>query len=120
MKIGSIMVPLVAILVPLAGATGQTLSPTNVFDASTTTPITGGATAGAHLTVQSWGIAGERGGKGPDLEIPLKGFLCGSCAQRRTFRDDRRPDHQPSAGRLLDRQAWGDDDGQGAWRIRHV
>ena len=47
MKIGSIMVPLVAIMVPLAGATGQTLSPTNVFDASTTTPITGGATAGA-------------------------------------------------------------------------
>ena len=38
MKIGSIMVPLVAILVPLAGAMGQTLSPTNVFDASTTTP----------------------------------------------------------------------------------
>jgi hypothetical protein len=117
MKIGSIMVPLVAILVPLAGATGQTLSPTNVFDASTTTPITGGATAGAHLTVQSWGIAGERGGKGPDLEIPLKGFY---VAHALSGALSATTDHQPSAGRLLDRQAWGDDDGQGAWRIRHV
>jgi hypothetical protein len=60
-------------LVPLAAATGQTLLPTAVFDASTTTPTTGGM-ASVHLTVQSWGIAGERDGKGPDLEIPLKGF----------------------------------------------
>ena len=97
MKIGSIMVPLVAILVPLAGATGQTLSPTNVFDASTTTPITGGATAGAHLTVQSWGIAGERGGKGPDLEIPLKGFYVAhalSCALSATI-DGQTTNHLP-------------------------
>jgi quercetin dioxygenase-like cupin family protein len=74
MKSAAISVALVAIVIPLVEAMAESLSPTKVFDGNTTTPIKGGATQAVHLSVQSWGIAGERGGKGTAQEIPLQGF----------------------------------------------
>jgi hypothetical protein len=74
MKLATISAALVAIVTPLVGAMAESLSPTKVFDGDTTTPTKGGASQVVHLSVQSWGIAGERGGKGTAQQIPLPGF----------------------------------------------
>jgi uncharacterized cupin superfamily protein len=58
----------VAIAMPLAGAMAQTLSPIPVFGGNTTTPAKYGATQAVHVSVQSWGIAGQ------EHEIPLRSF----------------------------------------------
>jgi hypothetical protein len=52
----------------------ETLSPSLEFEARTTTPMKGGAAQPAHLTVQSWGLVGQRGRNGTAHEIPLRGF----------------------------------------------
>lgn len=74
MKSAVICAALISIQPPLAGAMAQSLSSTQVFEGNTTIPTKGGATQAVHLSVQSWGITGERGGKGPTQEIPLRGF----------------------------------------------
>jgi hypothetical protein len=50
------------------GAMAQALLPTLVFEDNTTMPAKNGATQAAHVSVQSWGIAGK------ENEIPLRGF----------------------------------------------
>jgi hypothetical protein len=59
---------LVAIAVPLTGAMGQALLPTAVFEGNTTMPAKNGATQAVHVSVQSWGIAGQ------ERVIPVRGF----------------------------------------------
>jgi hypothetical protein len=59
---------LVAIAIPLTGAMAQVLLPTLVFERNTTMPAKDGATQAVHVSVQSWGIAGQ------EREIPLRGF----------------------------------------------
>jgi quercetin dioxygenase-like cupin family protein len=63
-----------AIGIPLAGAMAQTLSPRLVFEGNVTTLAKGGATQAVRVSVQSWGIAGQRGQNGIAHEIPLRGF----------------------------------------------
>lgn len=58
----------VAIAGPLPGALAQALMPTPVFEARTTIPAKNGATQAVHVSVQSWGIAGQ------EQEVPLNGF----------------------------------------------
>jgi hypothetical protein len=62
---------LVSIVIPVAGAIAQTLSPSPVFEANMTTPAKNGATQAVHISVQSWGIAGQ---DRAIHEIPLRGF----------------------------------------------
>lgn len=62
---------LVAIAIPLAAAVAQTLSPILVFEGNTTIREKNGATQPIHVSVQSWGIAGQNGAT---HEIPLRGF----------------------------------------------
>lgn len=64
----AITVALVAITIPLAGASAQSLSPSPVFEGNTTTPAKDGATQTINISIQSWGIAGH------EQEIPLRGF----------------------------------------------
>ena len=61
----------VALAMPLAAAMAQTLSPTPVFEATTTTLATNGAAQPVNVSVQLWEIAGQ---KGVTREIPLHGF----------------------------------------------
>jgi quercetin dioxygenase-like cupin family protein len=63
---------LVSIAIPLAGTIAQTLSPSPVFEADTTTTAKNGAAQSVHVNVQSWGIAGQK--NGAMHEIPLRGF----------------------------------------------
>jgi quercetin dioxygenase-like cupin family protein len=65
---------LLAIAVPLATAGAETLSRATVFEGETTLAATAGTTPSAHVSVQSWGIVGQRGPGGPVQEIPLPGF----------------------------------------------
>jgi hypothetical protein len=74
MKSAAISAALVAIVVPLAGAVAQNISPAKVFDGSTAIPAKNGATETVHLNVEMWRIVGKRGGKEPAKEIPLRGF----------------------------------------------
>jgi hypothetical protein len=60
-----------SIAIPMAGAIAQTLSPSPVFEANTTTPAKNGAIQAVHISVQSWGIAGQ---DRAIHEIPLRGF----------------------------------------------
>lgn len=62
------IVALVAIAVPWAGAMAQALSPTQVFEGNTTLTAKDGATQTAHVSIQSWRIAGK------EEELPLQGF----------------------------------------------
>ena len=57
-----------------AQAAAESLSSKQVFEGTTTTPTKTGAAEGVHLTVQSWGIKGERHGQSVAQEIPLRGF----------------------------------------------
>jgi uncharacterized cupin superfamily protein len=59
---------LVAIVVPWTGAIAQALSPAPVFEGNTTLTAKDGATQAAHVSVQSWRIAGQ------EEELPLRGF----------------------------------------------
>src|SRR5260370_31172007 len=65
------MTALVAIALHWAGAMAQTLSRTPVFEGNTTTAAKNGATQPVHISVQSWGIAGQGHAT---QEIPLHGF----------------------------------------------
>jgi quercetin dioxygenase-like cupin family protein len=58
----------VAIAASLGGARAETLSPTAVFDGSATTLTKNGTVQPVHISVQSWGIAGQ------EQEIPLREF----------------------------------------------
>ena len=73
-KSGAIRSAAVAIAVPLSGAAAQTLSPAMEFEARTTTPAKTGTSQPAHITIQSWGLAGQRGQNGTEHEIALRGF----------------------------------------------
>jgi uncharacterized cupin superfamily protein len=68
MKRVAISAAVVALAIPAAGAMAQALSPTPVFEGDTTTQAKNGATQPVHVSVQSWGIAGQ------EREIPLHGF----------------------------------------------
>jgi len=68
MKCLATMAALVTIAVPLAGAMAQALSPTPLFEGNTTVPVKGDATQAAHVSVQSWRIAGQ------ENELPMRGF----------------------------------------------
>jgi len=61
----------VAIAIPLAGAMAQTLAPSTVFEANTTTPAKNGTPEAVRVSVESWGIAGQ---DRAIHEIPLRGF----------------------------------------------
>jgi quercetin dioxygenase-like cupin family protein len=63
---------LMAILLP--GAAAEDLSSKHIFDGAGTTRTTAGASEDIHLSVQSWGIKGDRRGDGVPQEIPLHGF----------------------------------------------
>jgi hypothetical protein len=65
---------LVAIAIPLAGATAENLSPTMEFEGRTTTSAKSGAAQPVHLAIQSWGLIGQRGRNDTAQEIPLHGF----------------------------------------------
>src|SRR6516162_8018803 len=57
---------LVALAAPMALA--QALSPTTLFEGTTTTPAKSGAPQSVHVSVQAWRIAGQ------EQELPLRGF----------------------------------------------
>ena len=59
---------IVVIAGPLPGAMAQALSPTPVYEGNTTIPAKNGAAQAVHVSVRSWGIAGQ------EQEIPLQGF----------------------------------------------
>jgi hypothetical protein len=63
-----------AIAIPLAGAMAQTISPSVVFEGNTTIPARDGATQAVRVSIQSWGLVGQRGNNGIRYEIPLRGF----------------------------------------------
>jgi hypothetical protein len=68
---------LAALLIPfvsMPGAMGENLTSTTVFEGNATTPAKNGAPQSVHISVQSWGIAGQRGQNGIPYEIPLRGF----------------------------------------------
>jgi hypothetical protein len=50
------------------GAMAQALLPTLLFEGNTMTPAKNDATQAVHVSVQSWGIAGQ------EQELPLRGF----------------------------------------------
>jgi uncharacterized cupin superfamily protein len=68
MKCIATVVAFVAIAVPWAGAMAEALSPTAVFEGNTTMSAKDGGTQVAHISVQSWRIAGQ------EDELPLRGF----------------------------------------------
>jgi quercetin dioxygenase-like cupin family protein len=72
MKRVAAITALVSITIPLAGAIAQTLSPSPVFEGDTTIPTKNGAAQPVHISVQSWGLAGQK--NGAMHEIPLRGF----------------------------------------------
>jgi quercetin dioxygenase-like cupin family protein len=65
---------LVAIAMPPAAGAAEALSPTRMFEGNTTAPARNGTAQPIHVSVQSWGIGGERGQDGPPQDIPLRGF----------------------------------------------
>jgi hypothetical protein len=67
----ALITALVSIVIPLAGAVAQSLSPAPMFEAKTMMPARNGATQPVHISVQSWEI---RGPKGVTHEIPLRSF----------------------------------------------
>jgi quercetin dioxygenase-like cupin family protein len=85
------MTALVAIAIPLAGAMAQALAPTSVFEGNATTPAKDGAAQAVHVSVQSWGIAGQ------EHEIPLRGFYVAHLlsGQISTTIDGQTTDHLP-------------------------
>lgn len=64
----AITTAILAVVGSTPGAIAQTLSPIPVYQGDTRIKTKNGATEGAHISVQSWGIAG------PEHEIPLQGF----------------------------------------------
>jgi len=67
-KCAVVITAIVAVVGPSPGAIAQALSPTPVYEGNTTIPAKNGATQAVHVSVQSWGIAGQ------EQEIPLHGF----------------------------------------------
>jgi hypothetical protein len=67
-KCAVVTAAIVAIAGPSPRAMAQALSPTPVYEADTTIPAKNGATEAAHVSVQSWAIAGQ------EREIPLQGL----------------------------------------------
>ena len=61
-------VAIVAIAGLPLGATAQGLSPAPVYEGDTTVQAKNGASETAHVSVQSWAIAGQ------EQEIPVQGF----------------------------------------------
>ena len=57
-----------AVAGPLPAAAAEALLPTPVFEGDTNLPARNGATEAVHVSVQSWGIAGQ------EQEIPVQGF----------------------------------------------
>jgi quercetin dioxygenase-like cupin family protein len=82
---------LVSIAIPVAGAIAQTLSPSPVFEGSTTIPSKNGTAQAAHISVQSWGAAGQ------EHEIPLRGFYVAHLisGQISAIIDGRTTEHLP-------------------------
>jgi quercetin dioxygenase-like cupin family protein len=62
------------ISISVSPSAAQDLSSTKVFEGATTMTTKAGVAESVHLSVQSWGIRGERGGRGAPQEIPLRGF----------------------------------------------
>jgi hypothetical protein len=58
----------------LSQAAAQTISQVKVFEGSTTIPAKAGGTEDVHVSIQSWGISGDRRRQGAGEEIPLRGF----------------------------------------------
>ena len=61
-------IAIVAIAGPRPGAAAQGLSPTRVYEGDTTIQAKNGSSETAHVSVQSWAIAGQ------EQEIPVQGF----------------------------------------------
>jgi uncharacterized cupin superfamily protein len=82
---------LVPIAIPLAGALAQTLSPTPVFEGSTTMRAKDGATEIVDISVQSWAIVPQ------EREIPLRGFYLAHLlsGQISTTSDGQTTEHLP-------------------------
>lgn len=59
---------IVAIVGPSPGVIAQALSPAPVYEGKATVTAKNGATEAVHISVQSWGIAGQ------EQEISLQGF----------------------------------------------
>ncbi len=74
MKRAAAITALVAITIALAKAAPLIHSPATEFEGDTALPARSGTARSVHISVESWGIAGERGGKGTPQEIPLRGF----------------------------------------------
>jgi hypothetical protein len=73
----------VAVLAALVShAAAKDLSPVQVFEGTTTTPARAGGTENVHLSVQSWGISGDRRGPSATREIPLSGFYIAHLLSR--------------------------------------
>jgi hypothetical protein len=71
----SISAALIAFAIPPGGsAMAQSLSPRQAFEANLAMQAKNGAAHPVHVTVQSWGLADQRGRSGPPHEIPLRGF----------------------------------------------
>src|SRR2546426_8136484 len=67
----AVITALISIVIPLAAAVAQTLAPSPVFEANTTTPAKNGATQSVHISVQLWELGGPNGAT---HEISLRGF----------------------------------------------
>jgi len=63
-----------AIAAPLAAGAAGALSSVMQFEVSTTTPSKSGALQPAHISIQSWGLSGDRGRSAIAQHIPLQGF----------------------------------------------
>jgi hypothetical protein len=61
-------IAIVAIAGPRPGAAAQGISPTRVYEGDTTIQAKNGSSETAHVSVQSWAIAGQ------EQEIPVQGF----------------------------------------------
>jgi hypothetical protein len=72
MKRAFLSAALTAILLP--GAAAEDLSSKHIFDGVTTTRTDAGAPVDIRLSIQSWGIKGDRRAPGAPQEIPLQGF----------------------------------------------
>ena len=96
-KCAVVTTAIVAIAGPSPGAIAQALSPTPVYEGDTTIPAKNGATEAVHVSVQSWGIAGQ------EQEIPLHGSYVAHLLSGQILATIDGQTTPASARRLLDR-----------------
>ncbi len=63
-----------ALIAAVFPAAAESISSKQIFAGVVTTPSRSGGAENVEVSVQSWGIKGERRGKAPSQEIPLRGF----------------------------------------------